>query len=171
MYTLTPYPPRIRDQRYLTPGRDMGREISYPSFWNAFLFHMFVFISFCFEEPLYYPKSTSGFFRNNAMSKVGPPQKQECIPVGCVPPAAVAVGEGSVCLSACKVWVWRPPPGVGLETCKACWDTTPPPPQRPAARHAEIPPPMHAGILPSSPPDRMTDTCKNIPFANFVCGR
>ena len=55
-------------------------------------------------------------------------KKQECIPVGCVPPAAVAVSWG-VCLSACWdtlpwVWAWRPPqvwarkspPGLGLET-------------------------------------------------------
>ena len=56
--------------------------------------------------------------------------------------------------------------GVGLEICKVCWDTTP---QRPAARHAGIPPAMHAGIPP--PVDRMTDTCKNITFANYVCRR
>ena len=43
--------------------------------------------------------------------------KQECIPVGCVPPAAVAVCWGSVCLSACwdtppspQVWAWTPAP-------------------------------------------------------------
>ena len=36
------------------------------------------------------------------------------------------------------------PLGVGLETCKACWDTPP----RPAARHAGIPPAIHAGIPP-----------------------
>ena len=76
--------------------------------------------------------------------------KQECIPVGCVPPAAVAVNRGSASVHAgihtppCVgletplgvgletppgqtrqlppwVWAWRPP----LETCKACWDTTP----------------------------------------------
>ena len=45
---------------------------------------------------------------------------------------------------------WPDPPklplGVGLKTCKACWDTTPS--QRPAARHAGIPPAMHAGISP-----------------------
>ena len=56
--------------------------------------------------------------------------KQECIPVGCVPPTAVAVGRG-VCLSACwdththTLGVDLAPPfgcgpgdplGVGLET-------------------------------------------------------
>ena len=72
---------------------------------------------------------------------------------GCVPSAAVAVCWGDVCFSACwdtpsgcgpgdppQVWAWRPPQvwawrpprpdpptsplGVGLKTCKACWDTT-----------------------------------------------
>ena len=38
---------------------------------------------------------------------------QECIPVGCVLPAALAV-HGEVCLSAC--WDTQPTPGVGLET-------------------------------------------------------
>ena len=37
-------------------------------------------------------------------------KKQECIPVGCVPPAAVAICWG-VCLSAC----WDTPPSVDLE--------------------------------------------------------
>ena len=145
--------------------------------------------------------------------------KQECIPVGCVLPAAVAIW--GVCLSACWdtppwVWAWRPPwvwawkphlglgletppgcwPGdpqvwawrppqvglespvwacrppqarplnfphwvwawrpplarplnfpldVGLETCKACWDT----PRRPAARHTGIPLQCMLGYYPS----------------------
>ena len=84
---------------------------------------------------------------------------------------------GGVYLSACwdtpQVWAWRPPSqtpqlppgcepgdppprpdpstfplGVGLETCRAYWDTTPPPPL--PARHAGIPPPP--------PPDRILDT-------------
>ena len=61
----------------------------------------------------------------------------ECIPLGCVPSAAVVVSpRGRVCFSAC--WDTSPllgtdppgadtPPGPGtpLETCgKACWDTT-----------------------------------------------
>ena len=59
------------------------------------------------------------------------------------------------------------PPGVGLET---------PPPQRPA-RHARIPtlspwrPARHVGIPPPPPPDGQTDTCKDLTFANFICGR
>ena len=76
-----------------------------------------------------------------------------------------------------------PPP---LETCcKACWDSTHP--RRPAARHAGIPPAIHAGIHTPSletcckacwdtscnacwdthppPVNRMTNRCKNITLA------
>ena len=35
---------------------------------------------------------------------------KECIPVGCVPNAAVAVYWGDICLSACWVWAWTPLP-------------------------------------------------------------
>ena len=60
--------------------------------------------------------------------------------------------------------------GVGLETCKACWDTTHPLPQRPAARHAGIPPAMHAGIPPPCEQnDRQVQKYYLAP--NFVCGR
>ena len=45
------------------------------------------------------------------------------------------------------------PLGVGLETCKACWNTT-----------------CNACWDTTPPVDRMTDTCKNITFANFVWG-
>ena len=165
--------------------------------------------------------------------------KQECIPVGCVPSAAVAVcwGGGGVCLSACwdththtrpgpghplglgldtsqadtpscgqtdtcktrmhssrmhnahssshllggvclsacwdtpqGVGLETPPPlGVGLETCKACWDPTP---WRPA-RHAGIPPAMHAGIPPPSNVYGILDTCywKYYLAQNFVSGK
>ena len=66
--------------------------------------------------------------------------KQECIPVGSVPPAAVAVCLGGVCLSAC--WDTHPPPGCGPGEPP---DQTPQPPPwvwawRPG-RHAGIPPP------------------------------
>ena len=51
--------------------------------------------------------------------------------------------------------------------CKACWDSTPP-----AARHAGIPPVMHAGIAPP-PVNRMTNGCKNItlPQTSFAGGK
>ena len=104
--------------------------------------------------------------------------EQECIPVGCVPPSAVAVG--GVCLSAC----WDPHLGVGLETNPPrCGPGDPPPqgqtpqlgpgdlqgmlgyhhpPWRPATRHAGIP---------SPPANRITDTCKNITLPKLRCGR
>ena len=86
-------------------------------------------------------------------------EQQECIPVGFVPPAAVAAscgGSASVHTGIHpQVWAWSPssvvlePPGCepgdtplgcgqtpqlppwvwawkALETCKACWATTPP---------------------------------------------
>ena len=75
-------------------------------------------------------------------------EEQECIPVGCVPPMAVAVQGGGLpqCMLGYtpQVWAWRPPwpdpstcppQGVGQKT-----------PWRPAARHAGIPPARHAGI-------------------------
>ena len=52
---------------------------------------------------------------------------QECIPVGCVPSAAVAVGGGpSVGLETPQVWAWRHPSGVGLETPPRVWAWRPP---------------------------------------------
>ena len=60
------------------------------------------------------------------------------------------------------VWAWKPARHAGippplLETCcKACWDSTC------NACWDSTPHPLV---------DRMTDMCKNITFANFVCGR
>ena len=95
---------------------------------------------------------------------------QECIPVGCVPPAAVAVGGG---LPQCMLGYTplvvglETSPGWGLETPSGQTPKLPPwvwawkparhagiPP--PAARHAGIPPAMHAGIQP--PVNRILDT-------------
>ena len=92
------------------------------------------------------------------------------------------------------VWTWRPP-GVGqtpqLPPWVWTWKTSQarplnfppgcgpgdPPGQTPgyhsprrSARHAGIPPARHTGI-PPPPLDRMLSFCKNITFANFVCGR
>ena len=100
--------------------------------------------------------------------------KQECIPVGCVPPTAVAVGVGGLCLST--YWETDPPPSVGLET---------PPGQTPhlppwvwawkPTRHAGIPPPGTCckACWDTTPPwtEWLIDRCKNITFTNFVCGR
>ena len=101
--------------------------------------------------------------------------KQECIPVGCVPSAAVAIGGGSAPVHAEIL-----PGGV----CpSACWDTA----QGVSAPvHAEILPggsaPVHAGILPrvcvpqcmlgyTPPVKRITDACENITFPQLRCGR
>ena len=120
------------------------------------------------SNPLIFMKSSAKLFL-----------KQECIPVGYVPPAAVAIG-GGVCLSAC----WDTPPlGVGLET--------------PQARPLNFPLGCGLGNLQSmlgchppgdllqsmlgyhlqcmlgyhpTPVNRITDTCKNRPCPNFVGG-
>ena len=134
--------------------------------------------------------------------------QQECIPVGCVPPAAVAVGGGVLGWPVPPqlppwVWAWTRSPstsplgvdldqislnfplvvdldqipstsplvvgldqiplkfplGVGLET--------PPDQAPPWTRH-----PPGAGTPPEqAPPFGQTDTCKNITFAKYVCGR
>ena len=74
--------------------------------------------------------------------------KQECIPVGCVPSAAVAISPGGcgsasvhagipALLDQAPSWT-RYPPGPGTPGSR--------PPWRPVARHAGIPPAMHAGI-------------------------
>ena len=152
----------------------------------------------------------------------------ECIPVGCVPPAAVAIRGGLHQVPPLRT---RPPPGPGttpgtrkppLLQGRHPWDQAPPwsrhPSwdQAPQSRHppgpgsplgpgncpppGQIPPrtrhpPPGPGTPEQTPPrarhppeqtpprpgtpktrhplpvDRMTDTCKNITFANFVCGR
>ena len=78
-----------------------------------------------------------------------PPQVWACRPPGCGPEDTPRCGPGDP--------PWPDPStsplGVGLETCKACWDSTP---RRPAARqHAGIPPAMCAGIPP--PPHPWTE--------------
>ena len=107
-------------------------------------------------------------FRNiKEILRSGTTLQQECIPIGCVPPAAVAVGVSasvhagippSVCLETPWMWAWRPARHAGI-----------PPPWKPAARHAGIPPAMHAGIPP--PVNRITDTCENITLPQLCCGR
>ena len=137
-------------------------------------------------------------------------QGQECIPVGYVPPSAVAVMGVSTPPGAGNppsrlppgagtppqeqkphwplgfgpgpdppqlppwVWAWRPPRQIPLNFPLGCEPGNLQdmlgyhPTWIPAARHAGIPPAMHAGI---APPCGQTHTCKNITFANFVCGR
>ena len=95
-----------------------------------------------------------------------------CLSTGCVPgdplpgcgPGDTPPGCGPDPL---QVWSWRDPPrpnpstsplGVGLETCKASWDTTC------NACWDNTP-------LPHLWTEWLADTFKNITFANFVCRR
>ena len=73
------------------------------------------------------------------------------------PPSGVGLGP--------PVWAWRPPPGVGLETPSKSRHL---PPTRSShiSQEQEPPGPPRTGTHPSG----QTDTCKNIIFANFVCG-
>ena len=123
---------------------------------------------------------------------------QECIPVGCVPPAhwptiSHSVGGGGMCgmhapCHACPLPHMPPAmhsspvtyaPSPAMHTPLAC---TAPAMHVPCHTH----PPCHAcpptthTPLPRTPPppcmpplwtEWLTDMCKNITFANFVCGR
>ena len=107
--------------------------------------------------------------------------KQECIAVGCIPPAVVAVGGG---LRQCMLWYtplgvalektppWSDPStsplGVDLETCKACWDTTTPLVQGILGYHLQC----VLGYHPT-PVNRILDTryWKYYNAPNFVCAR
>ena len=86
-------------------------------------------------------------------------RQQECIPVGCVPPAAVAFCWGSVCLSAC----WDTPPCVGLET---------PHQARPINLHPGCGP-GDLQCMPGQPPcghNSWHTLLKILPCSNFVAG-
>ena len=77
--------------------------------------------------------------------------KQECIPVGCVPPAAVAVPRGSL-------------PGTPHPK-----EQSPPEQAPPGTRHPpKQTPPEQA---PPPPVDRITDACENITLPQLRCGR
>ena len=116
---------------------------------------------------------------------------QECIPVGCVPPAhwptiSHSVGGGDV-WHACPLPCMPPAMHSPLLhmpplPCTPHWHAQPMPCMSPAT-HTPLPcmPPYHTHTpLPRTPPppcmpplwtEWLTDMCKNITFANFVCGR
>ena len=123
------------------------------------------------HKPSFTVKRLTRFIRIQTQHNENPLHKQECIPVGCVPPTTVAIHGAGVCLSAYwdthpQVWAWRtprmaleispmwawrpprcgpgdPPPAKPLNFPPGCGPGRPP-----AARHAETPPEMHAGIPP-----------------------
>ena len=78
-----------------------------------------------------------------------PKIKQECIPVGCVPPAAVAVPGGA---PPCT------PPGTRHPHPP---DQAPPREQAPPLPREQVPPPV----------DRITDACENITLPQLRYGR
>ena len=80
---------------------------------------------------------------------------------GCLPQCMLGYPPG-VCLEIPQVFAWRPTLGVG-DPAQA----------RPLNFHPGCGPGDLQGMLDYNPPsvNRMTDTCKNITFANFVCGR
>ena len=87
--------------------------------------------------------------------KIGtPPERQECIPVGCVPPAVVAVSPATHAPLPCTPS--PPPPCMPPFPCMPLCYT------RPAAMHVP---------WPCTPPCGQTDTCENITFVDFVCRR
>ena len=93
--------------------------------------------------------------------------QQECIPVGCVPSAALAVWWGGGCPGGC---VCLPSGGVWPEGCLPRGDCLPrgclP---RGVSAYGDgvclggIPPPLWTEFL--------THVCESITFRNFVCGR
>ena len=86
--------------------------------------------------------------------------KQECIPVGCVPSAAVAICWG--CLPQCMLEYT--PPDLGLDTIPLPWADTSP---GPGPRHTTGPGPRH----PPPPVNRMTGV-KTLPSqTSFADGK
>ena len=94
------------------------------------------------------------WFRNIRRYRQAHTHKQECIPVGCVPSAAVTAGGGVVCRGGVSAQ------GVsarGWVSARGCLPGG-------ISQHA-------LRQTPSSPADRMTDRCKNITLPQLHCGR
>ena len=121
--------------------------------------------------------------------------QQECIPVGCIPPTAVAVSPAmhptlmhapSPCYAHPMPYMphaMHAPMPCMPHAMHAPMPSMPPfhacpMPCMPPAMHASLPctpPAMHTPChacptLPCMPPCGQTDTCENITFTNFVCG-
>ena len=85
--------------------------------------------------------------------------KQECIPVGCEPPAHYRGGGVSL--------TETPPPDRPPGQRHPHWIETSPSGQRPSPRQR---PPRTETPWTETPSPRWTNSCENITFANFVCG-
>ena len=97
--------------------------------------------------------------------------KQECIPVGCILPTAVAICWGvSASVHAGihpQAWAWTPPLGLGLDNPRV-WAWTPPSqtpnlppgsgPRHPSWPDPQPPPPPGLGLDTPPPVDRILDT-------------
>ena len=88
--------------------------------------------------------------------------QQECIPVGCVPPAAVAVLGGSPPGT---------PPGPGTPLDQASPDQAPPHTWQPPRNQATPPGADPPRTRHPHPVDRITDACENITLPQLRCGR
>ena len=97
--------------------------------------------------------------------------QQECIPVGCVPSAAVAVSPAM----HAPCYAQPPLPCTPLLPCTPPHHTCPPSSNMPSfATHA--PPPLPrttpSPCMPPPPVNRILDTpVKTLPFHNYCCGR
>ena len=122
-------------------------------------FVLFAKTSFVFKQVSTEP-GESGIRRIKKIRCKNTYQSQECIPVECILPAAVAVRWGGVCLSAC----WDTPPGcgpgdplcVGLENPRMGVGLETPPRCGPGDPPGDL-----QGMLGYNPTvNRITDTCK-----------
>ena len=101
------------------------------------------------------------------LKQCGIKKKQECIPVGCVPPARYCMGGSP----------WQRPPGHRSPRQRPSWTETPwtetPWTENPLDRDPPVMwPVMHAGTE-TPPVNRMTHRCKNItlPQTSFPGGK
>ena len=88
--------------------------------------------------------------------------KQECIPVGCVP----LVHWSYLCISSYPAYI-PPRPTMHTPPEQPC---TPPRSNHACPLGATMHTPQEQPCMPP-PPRTTTHTCKNITFANYVCGR
>ena len=102
------------------------------------------------------------YFKKIIFEKLRHSSKQECIPVGCVPSATVAICRGVPALGGCLFWggcLLQGVPALGGACSRGCLV------QGVSAPRGWWYPSMHSG---RPPVNRMTDRCKNITFATLL---